>query len=194
MEGEIEFVRKMLTEAKELGAKYALLGNPSHVQLASEAGLAPIGDFRLNVTNAASLEMWHGAEVHEVMLSPELTSKQVRRLEGRAIVYGRLPLMITERCFMKENFGCDKCGRCQLVDRKGIKFPMVREYDHRNLIFNSAYTYMGDRPDEAAGLSYHFVFTTETSSDAVEIVRSFKEKRAFPLVGQFRRMGKRKVD
>ena len=194
MEDELPTVREYIREAKEAGALYALIGNLSHVELAREAGLVPLGDFRLNVTNREALSVWRSIGLGDVVLSPELTSRQARGVGGRAIVYGRIPLMITERCFMKENFGCDKCGRCQLVDRKGIKFPMVREHDHRNLIFNSAYTYMGDRPDEAAGLSYHFVFTTETSSDAVEIVRSFKEKRAFPLVGQFRRMGKRKVD
>jgi putative protease len=164
------------------------------VELARESGLIPLGDFRLNVTNRDALSVWRGIGIGDVVLSPELTSRQARGIGGRAIVYGRIPLMITERCFMKENFGCDKCGKCQLVDRKGIKFPMVREYDHRNLIFNSAYTYMGDRQDEAAGLSYHFIFTTEASSQAGEIVRSFKEKRAFPIVGQFRRMGKRKVE
>lgn len=95
---------------------------------------------------------------------------------------------------MKENFGCDKCGKCQLTDRKGVKFPMMREYVHRNLIFNSAYTYMADKQDETAGLSYHFIFTTENVGEVKEIVRAFKEKRAFPLNAQFRRMGKRKID
>ena len=95
---------------------------------------------------------------------------------------------------MKENFGCDKCGKCALTDRKGIKFPMKREFEHRNVIFNSAYTYMGDKTDEIRGLPYHFIFTTESADEVKRIVRSFKEKRPFPLEGQFRRMGKRKVD
>ena len=194
MEDELEKVREYIKNAKDAGALYALVGNLSHVELAKEAGLIPLGDFRLNVTNKEALSVWRGIEIGDVVLSPELTSRQARGVGGRAIVYGRIPLMITERCFMKENFGCDKCGRCQLVDRKGIKFPMMHEYDHRNLIFNSAYTYMGDRQDETARLSYHFIFTTENSSEAEKAVRSFKEKRPFPLVGGFRRMGKRKVE
>ena len=195
MEQELDAVRKMLEGARALGAEYALVGNPSHAELVRCAGLSPIGDFRLNVTNEASLDSWHGAGVSDVMLSPELTAKQVRRLEGRAIVYGRLPLMITERCFMKENFGCDKCGKCSLSDRKGISFPMMREFEHRNIIFNSAITYMGDRMDEIRGAvaGHHFIFTTERADEIRSVVRAFKEKRPFPLEGQFRRMGKRKV-
>ena len=96
--------------------------------------------------------------------------------------------------FMKDSFGCDKCGKCLLIDRKGVKFPMMRELEHRNLIFNSAYTYMGDRQDEISGISYHFIFTTESAKEVRQIIGSFKEKRPFPLDGQFRRMGKRKVD
>ena len=98
--------------------------------------------------------------------------------------------------FMKENFGCDKCGKCNLSDRKGISFPMMREFEHRNLIFNSAFTYMGDKMDEIRGAvsGYHFIFTTERRDEVKSVVRAFKEKRPFPLDGQFRRRGKRKVD
>ena len=196
MENELPRVKKMMQNAAELGVKYALVGNLSHVELTKEAGIEPVGDFRLNVTNRESLLEWKERGVPDVMLSPELTSKQAKRLPGRAIVYGRLPLMITERCFMKENFGCEKCGRCTLTDRKGVKFPMMREFEHRNLIFNSAYTYMGDRMDEISGAvtGQHFIFTTERADEIRSVVRAFKENGEFPLSGQLRRMGKRKVD
>jgi hypothetical protein len=96
---------------------------------------------------------------------------------------------------MKENFGCDKCGRCTLIDRKGIKFPMMREFEHRNVIFNSAVTYMGDRLDEIAGVGeHHFIFTTERVDEVRTVVEAFKSHRPFPLQGQFRRMGKRKLE
>ena len=195
MEHELGAVREMMKSAKEAGAIYALVGNPSHLALANEQGLIPMGDFRLNVTNKLSLLEWQRMGVEDITVSPELTARQARAVGGRAIVYGRIPLMITERCFMKENFGCERCGKCQLVDRKGVRFPMMREAEHRNLIFNSAYTYMGDRTDEIKGVrGYHFIFTTERSDEVACAVESFKAKRPFPLNGQFRRMGKRKVD
>ena len=194
MEDEIDEVEGLIAKAKDLGAIYALVGNVSHLEIATRHGLLPIGDFRLNVTNSETLKKWREVGISDVIISPELTSKQARGIGGRAIVYGRVPLMITERCFLRENFGCDKCGKCQLTDRKGVKFPMMREFVHRNLIFNSAYTYMADKQDETSGLSYHFIFTTENSGEVKEIVRAFKEKRAFPLNAQFRRMGKRKID
>ncbi len=196
MEDEISGVRQQIAAAKDNGCVYALIGNPSHLALAKECGLLPIGDFRLNVMNSLSYAEWQRLGVYDVMTSPELTSRQARSIGGRAIVYGRIPLMITERCFMKENFGCDKCGKCQLVDRKGIKFPMMRELPHRNIIFNSAYTYMADKTDEIKGIdAYHFVFSTERSDEVRTVVDSFKAHRPFPFKNaQFRRMGKRRID
>lgn len=193
MEDELPRVKEMIREARDLGAKYALIGNPSHVALARESDLLPIGDFRLNVTNGMSSDFWRGVGISDVVISPELTSHQARRLGGRVTVYGRLPLMITERCFMKENFGCDRCGKCSLTDRRGVSFPMRREYEHRNIIFNSAYTYMGEKQDEVNS-PHHFIFTTESADEIKTVIRAFKERRPFPLDGQFRRIGKRKVD
>lgn len=194
MEHELTRVRKMLADAVASGAKYALVGNPSHLTLARDAGLSAIGDFRLNVTNSLSLDAWRKMGLYDVVTSPELTARQARTVGGRAVVYGRIPLMITERCFMKENFGCDKCGKCSLTDRKGVKFPMMREFEHRNVIFNSAVTYMGDRRDEIAGIgAYHFIFTTERADEVERVITAFKSGREFPLDAQHRRMGKRKV-
>lgn len=195
MEHELDRVKEMLKDAKEQGARYALVGNPAHLPLVTELGLKAVGDFRLNVTNTSSRLAWSELGISDTVISPELTARQARDVGGRAIVYGRIPLMITERCFMKENFGCEQCGKASLVDRKGIKFPMMREFEHRNLIFNSAYTYMGDKLGEIASIDlYHFIFTTESASEIKQVVDAFKSKKPFPLNGQFRRMGKRKVE
>ena len=196
MEDELEEVYALLEGARDAGAEYALVGNLAHLELAHKFGLHPIGDFRLNVSNISARAIWRDLGIDDVILSPELTSRQMRDVGGRAIVYGRIPLMITERCFMKENFGCESCGKCSLTDRKGIKFPMMRTDGHRNLIFNSAYTYMGDKQSEISrGVSgYHFIFSTENARRIKDVVSAFKSGAEFPLDGQFRRMGKRQVN
>ena len=197
MERELSEVRQMLADASGNGAKYALVGNLSHVDLARKAGLIAFGDFRLNVCNTSARLAYADMGVSDLVLSPELTSRQAREVGGRAVVYGRIPLMITERCFMKDNFGCDKCERCSLVDRKGIAFPMMREYGHRNIILNSAITYMADKmnelPQSVVG-GRHFIFTTESPNNVVTAVEAFKGESKFPFDSvPLRRMGKRSV-
>jgi hypothetical protein len=74
---------------------------------------------------------------------------------------------------------------------------MMREYQHRNIIFNSVCTYMGDKQAELLnGKSsvQHFIFSTESAKEISLVVDAFKRKSAYPLSGAFRRIGKRKTD
>lgn len=195
MESELDEVTSMLRQAKDKGVMYALVGNIGHLKLVSLVGLIPIPDFRLNVYN--SYAAWEYAErgFGEIMLSPELTLSEVYSVGGRGIVYGRLPLMLTERCFMKDSFGCRECSRCSLTDRRGVSFPMMREYKHRNIIFNSAVTYLGDKSREREKLSgEHFIFSVEDKYEALSVIDAFKYSKPFPLGYPMRRIGKRKAE
>ena len=192
MEREWELVKEEVKCAAELGARYALIGNISHVALISETSLIPVGDFRLNVTNRESHKLWSCLGVKNIILSPELTLPQARDVGGGMITLGRIPLMLTERCFVKENFGCDKCGKAAFTDRKGAKFPILREYKDRNIIFNSSPTYMGDKTAEirSAGISHtHFIFSVEQIGEIINLMRSYRS--GAPLASPHRRIGKR---
>jgi len=190
---EAEVVSRLKT-AKNFGVKYALVGNLGHIALVKRAGLIPVGDFRLNITNGASLRKYLALGLDTAILSPELTLPQARDIGGSLIVYGRVPLMLTERCFMKENFGCHSCSSASLTDRKGEQFPMMREHPHRNIIFNSAITYMGDKERELGEFSIdsrHFIFSREAHGEIISAIRDFK--RGAPLSGakSLRRIGRR---
>jgi len=181
----------LLRRSKMLGARYALCGNISHVGAAREAGLVPIGDFRLNVTNSYTREALFDMGVFELILSPEISLPMARDIGGGAIVLGRIPLMLTERCFIKENFGCSKCGSAALCDRTGAKFPILKEYGHRNVIFNSKITYMGDKMREldSAGIGIrHFIFSVESASEVSSLIGAYRRGES---IGCARRIGKR---
>ena len=191
-DSEISAVLELLKKAKKNGAKYALVGNIGHIELARLAGLVPMGDFRLNITNRYAAKQYAELGIAERILSPELTLPMARDIGGGEIVYGRIPLMITERCFIKENFGCDKCNNATLEDRTGAKFPLTYEYGHRNLLFNSRPTYMGDRRrelDEAKISHVHFLFTIEGAREIREAVTAYRCGKS--LSGEVRRIGKR---
>ena len=139
-----------------------------------------------------SREVYRKMGIEHLVLSPELTLPKARDIGGGLITYGRIPLMITERCFIKENFGCEKCNSCSLVDRKGEKFPLMRDRDHRNLILNSVPTYMGDRGEELSShrlYSHHLIFTVEGGEEITNILRCHKDGVALPK--RVRRVGRR---
>ena len=187
-------LEKMLKNARDLGVRYALVGNIGQIATAKKWGFEIVGDFRLNVTNRYAKESYLSLGVEDVILSPELTLPMARDIGGGVTVYGRIPLMITQRCFITDNFGCDKCeaGTARLVDRQGASFPMMREYRHRNIVFNSTRTYMGDKRDELSRYNVrheHFIFSTETGDEISAAIKKFKA--GSPLGTQVRRVGKR---
>ena len=123
----------------------------------------------------------------DVIASPEMSLAKLRDLGGNtaAIVYGRVPLMTLERCVNKQAVGCAACtkGKAQLVDRKGVKFPVVREYGHRNLVLNSLPTGMSDKQSTLAeyGITaQHFLFTVESAGEVDGVISAYKKGTALP--------------
>ena len=191
-DGEAEELDRLIEEARFRGARYALVGNIGALDIAKRHGLAPIGDFRLNITNKGARAYYKDRGISYAVLSPELTLPMARDIGGGEIVYGRIPLMLTERCFIKENFGCSECGKAVLTDRTGARFPMMREWRHRNIILNSRPTYMGDRREELlrAGINHsHFIFSVESGVEILRVIDAYF--RGAPLGNEVRRIGKR---
>jgi len=166
---------RLLEEARGRGIRWALCGNPGQIALARRAGMQVMGDFRLNVTNRAAAGYWQSHGVRDAVLSPELTLPQLRDVGGRVIAWGRIPLMLTERCFARDIGGCARCGKVKLTDRRGVSFPIVRVPRHRNLILNSIPTYLGDRRDRMPqGIRYHLLFTVEDAGEAREVLTAWR--------------------
>ena len=180
-------VLRRLKEARHMGAEYALTGNVGHLDVVREAGLIPVGDFRLNVCNAASLAVERALGFRGVILSPELTLPRLRDLsfpDTAAIVYGRMPLMVLEKCVGTELGGCTRCAehRLALTDRTGAVFPVLRTPPHRSLVFNSVPTFMADRAELLARyrvLRQVFLFTAESPEEVDRVIAAY-EKGAAP--------------
>ncbi len=192
LDSELEQVVAALENAKKQGVMYTLVSNIGQIMLVLSLGFTPIGDFRLNITNGESLAAYEEMGVGFSVLSPELTLPKARDIGGGVITYGRIPLMITERCFISENFGCERCESAALVDRRGERFPMMREFSHRNLIFNSVPTYLGDRARELSDnriTARHLLFTTESAEEVCRILTAHKS--GAPLATPVRRAGRR---
>ena len=186
-ERDLKVVQKMLLNAAQKGVRYALVGNLGHIDIVKQAGLVPVGDFRFNVTNCESVCVLEEMGIDSLILSPELTLPQARDVGGDTslIVYGRIPLMTVEKCVIKEIANCDTCAQnaAVLTDRRGVSFPVLREWEHRNVIYNSLPTSMSDRQDQLtkAGITnQHFIFSTETSDEVDEVIRLWKKGAALP--------------
>lgn len=182
-------------KAADLGAKYALVENVGQLQVAKEAGLIPVADFRFNICNSESAQMCDELGFESFILSPELTLPRMRdiinlKAGGSAIVYGRIPLMLLEKCVTKEVGGCSSCGtdKASLVDRKGVAFPILREAKHRSVVCNSLPTFMADKQSllsKYAIRSHHFIFTVENKTEVDRVIESYRKGLSADEIGLF---------
>ena len=190
MPGEEEAFCNAMRQAADSGVRYALCEAAWQFAAARDAGLVPLADFRLNITNAKSFLLLLEQGVEDIVLSPEVPVRALAGLPGRVLTYGRIPLMVTERCFMREAAGgCDGCGKIALRDRKNARFPIVRIPLHRNEILNSLPTYMGDRREEldAAGVAAEqYRFTVESAEETAAVIAAARKQKE--LKGPVRRL------
>ena len=193
-DSEREEVENMLAEAKNGGAKYALVGNLGHIEIAKKFGFKLLGDVRLNIFNNSSAARAEALGFEGFVVSPELGLPQSRDIGGARLVtvYGRLPLMLLEKCVGKEIGGCDKCQKGEIVlkDRKGVSFPVLKEWKHRSIIYNSLPTSMSDKPellDKNRIYGRHFIFSTESAKECDAVIEAFE--RGASLGTHVRRLG-----
>lgn len=190
-------VRDMLRTVRRRGVHEALVGNIGHVLQAKSEGFGLRGDFGLNVWNSYSMALMERIRLLSATLSFELDLAAVRELhkplDTELIVYGRLPVMLTEHCLIKRSSG-GKCS-CQsassLSDRKGSVFPVVKEFGCRNVVLNTRKLYMADKAAEWADIGLRSVrlrFTTESAKECAAVAKSYLGLSAYRPNGLTRGM------
>ncbi len=174
-------VYRALEKLFGLGVNEALIGNLGQIVMARKAGMKVRGDFGLNMFNSWSLDVLRDAGFLSATASFELRLTQIRDLSKalpvEAIVYGRLPLMISDQCIIKNSAGRCSCQNpAQMSDRMGSVFPVVQDFGCRNVIYNAHKLYLADKQEDvfAAGLwGARLMFTTETPREVVEVAKGY---------------------
>ena len=170
--------RAVLQRTRNLAA--VSVGNLGHLPIVAGLPLCKHGDFSLNISNSRSLLFWREQGLDSVTLSFELRHQQIAALRKylpcEAIVYGRLPLMVTENCVTKCAVGCSHGGGSVLTDRTGAQFPVLCEYGCRNEIENSKPLFLADKDEyRQIGLTYaRLRFTDETPTQCAAVFRRYR--------------------
>ena len=173
-----EELRQLLEQHPEASA--VAIGNLGHLPIARGLNRTLRGDFGLNIFNSRALLFWQGQELASATVSFELRWQQVRDLRKylpcEAIIYGRLPLMVTENCVTRCSVGCTHGAGSVLTDRTGARFPVLCGYGCRCEIQNSKTLFLADKPEmRRCGLTYgRLRFTTETPEQCVQVLQRYQ--------------------
>ncbi|MCD8382965.1 MAG: U32 family peptidase [Clostridiales bacterium] len=176
-----------LEQVREMGVSTALVGELGALTLALNLDFACRGDFGLGVCNGETLEQLKEMGLLSATLSFEQRLAQVRDmskpLDTELIVYGRLPLMITQNCIIKNRTGRCACqGTNILTDRTGTQFPVLPAWGCRNEILNSKKLFLADKPErwQSLGLwAARLSFTTENPRECVSILERYQGRGSF---------------
>ena len=186
---ELPKLVKSLNLLRDLGVTDALVGNLGLLAPVREAGMRIRGDFGLNVYNSGTMNVLRQLELASATVSFEATMPQIRDMskavDMEILIYGRLPLMITEHCLIKNRTGECSCQRSnvKLVDKTGAEFPIIKDGDNcRSVLLNGKKLSWLDRQDDLNKLGIwaaRLYFTTENSREVDRILADYLDPAPF---------------
>ena len=181
-DGEFPKLQQDLALVKQMGVREVLAGNLGQLLAVREAGLRLRGDFGLNIYNSASVNFLKELEVRSIALSFEMTLPQIRDVSKSVpceiFVYGRLPLMVTENCLIRNRTGSCTCdqGIGKLTDKTGAEFPIIKDGNRcRSVLLNGKKLNWLDRQKDLSRLglwAMRLYFTTENAGEVDQILSS----------------------
>ncbi len=182
-------LRSELLQIKALGVREALVGNLGLLIPVRECGMRARGDFSLNLYSSAAVDAAAELELKSACLSFEMTLPQIRDVSKNVpcelLVYGRLPLMVTENCLIRGRTGKCTChlAPTKLCDSTGAEFPVIRDGDTcRSILLNGKKLYWLDRPDSLNKLglwALRLYFTTENPKEVDRILAAYEAAAPF---------------
>lgn len=182
-DGEIPKLKSDMEDILALGIKDVLVGNLGLIIPAREAGMRIHADFGLNAFNSATMSILQRMDIASATLSFEMTLPQIRDISkaipSEILIYGRMPLMVTEHCLIKNRTGECTCkmGATKLTDRTGAEFPIIKDGKScRSLLLNGKKLSWLDRQDDLGKLGLWAVrlyFTTENSREVDRVISDY---------------------
>ena len=143
----------------------------------------------MNLANTGAMAEVRDMGIESACVSAELNFAQIRDIKkpilSEQIIYGHIPLMITENCVLKNCGACPCDGVAKLYDRKGKALPVMRDdASCRSVILNSVPLYLADKQEEVrkSGIAVgRLLFTVESADQCAEICnRYFAEDSQLP--------------
>jgi putative protease len=186
-DSEKPVIRELLATLKTMGIDQVLLGSLGLVPAAAEAGMTIRGDLGLNITNSWAMERLCQVGFASMTASFQLSSQQIKNLsktvDTEMVVYGRVPVMVTEQCLIRNSAGrCTCTTPTAMSDPFGCVYPVVKEFGCRNTVYDGRKIYLADKPEAyaAQGLwAARLMFTTESAKECVDIALRYQNANRY---------------
>ena len=186
---ELETVKQNLRTVRDMGVRDVLVGNLGLLLPVRELGMRIRGDYGLNLYNSQSVNLMRELELKSATLSFEMTMPQIRDVSKAVpceiLVYGRLPLMVTENCLIRGRTGNCTCNLSmgKLVDKTGAEFPIIKDGNNcRSILLNGKKLSWLDRQKDLNRLGLwgiRMYFTTESPREVDQVLENYLNPTPF---------------
>ena len=186
-EAEGPVLRELLEALKARGIGQVLIGNLGLLPAVRQVGMTVRGDLGLNVANSWALKFLSRGGFASVTASGELTARQIEGLaksvDTEMVVYGRLPVMVTHHCVIRNSAGrCSCASPTSMGDAFGSVYPVAKEFGCRNIVYDARKTFLADHPEVYAGAGLwglRLLFTTESPRECVTVTERYRNKNDY---------------
>ena len=185
----MEELKRDLRTVKDMGVRSVLVGNLGLLLPVRELGMQVRGDYGLNLYNSQAVNLMRELELKSATLSFEMTMPQIRDVSKAVpceiLVYGRLPLMVTENCLIRGRTGNCTCHHStgKLVDKTGAEFPIIKDGNNcRSILLNGKKLNWLDRQKDLNRLGLwgiRMYFTTEGPREVDHVLESYLNPTPF---------------
>ena len=173
---EDKLIQKLI-HMRSLGFSRLLCHTYDHIAVGKKLGFKLHGNFTLNLYNSYSAEKLRDIGLEDCAVSFEMKLSQINSLRTSlplgAAVCGRLPLMLTRNCPVKNEVGCRNCTG-HIIDRTGRELPVHCEKDYVEIL-NTDTLFMLDRLSGTDNLSFGLVLLyNNENADETKLLLSGK--------------------
>ncbi len=156
-----------LDSLKKSGYTRLLCHTPDCIAIGKRLGFTLHGGFGLNIYNSFSANYMKKLGLEDYTVSFEAKTTHINAFLSPvpmgAVIYGRLPLMLTRNCPIKNEVGCRSCSK-QITDRTGRSFPVTCTKDYAEVL-NSDILYMQDKLGQFSSLSFGIVMLHDENAE-----------------------------
>ena len=185
-----EEITKAAEVLKQVAPKTVMVGEYGMIEALKDSGYNLITDFAFNNNNAQSVEALKQLGISQTTLGYEMNQKQIRTLMKKAslpveaIVFTRIPMMITKHCPVKllNQPNQEFCRLCLttpfgLRDRKDKILPLLRTGNCITEIFNAQHLILIEYLKELQDMGiykFRLEFTNENEAEMHQAIAAYQ--------------------
>ena len=188
-DSEMAALKQTMQQLRRYGVEEVLVGNLGLLLPARDCRMQVRGDFGLNLYNSMAVNAAKELELLSATLSFEMTLPQIRDVSKpvpcELLIYGRLPLMVTENCLIRGRTGQCTCHMtpAKLTDKTGAEFPIIKDGDScRSILLNGKKLSWLDRQSDLSHLGLwatRLCFTTENPREVDIVLDAYRDPAPF---------------